>query len=483
MSERRIAARGLLDANGRPKKIKVSPARIVAFETLKTVETDGAYANLALPQVLAKAELSVRDAALATEIVYGTLRNLSRIDWVLEQCMPRKISEVDASVRVVLRLTAHQILHMRVPDHAAVAEAVELTKYVAGFGVEKFVNGVARAIVDHTPGEWDRRMQSIENKVERVAVQYSHPQWIVRAFAQALVAHGRPAKELKTLLAADNANPQVMLCARPGQILPGELADAVDRYIGVEPTPSVYSEWGVAIPHGDPGRLHAVRDGRAAVQDEGSQLVASALAEYPVEEENQSWLDMCAGPGGKAGLLAAYAALDGINLLANEVTPHRAKLVEQTIRGFDNVEVVVGDGREISKHGKFTKIMLDAPCTGLGSLRRRPESRWNRQPSDVRNLCELQAQLLDAGVEALEVGGVLAYVTCSPHEAETNAQIERIALRADVEILDTAAAVAAVTMEEIELTPTPIGGGNTIQLWPHVHGTDAMFLCLLRKVK
>lgn len=483
MSEKRIAGQSLLDAEGRPRKIKVSPARIVSYETLMQVEEKGAFANLALPQILAKAQLSNRDAALATEIVYGTLRNRSRIDWVLQQCMPRQLSEIDTPVRVILRLTAHQILHMRVPDHAAVAEAVELAKYVTGFGVEKFVNGVARSLVEHTPGEWTRRINTIENNVERVSVQYSHPQWMVRAFAQALVAHGRPAKELTKLLTADNSSPQVMLCARPGQILPGELADAVDRYIGVEPTPSVYSEWGVQIAHGDPGRLHAVRDGRAAVQDEGSQLVTAALAEYVLETDNQRWLDMCAGPGGKAGLLAAYASLEGISLLANEVTPHRAKLVEQTVRHFDNVEVVVGDGREIKQHGKFAKIMLDAPCSGMGSLRRRPESRWNRQPGDVRDLCELQAQLLNAGLEALEVGGVLAYVTCSPHEAETNAQIKRVASRNDLEILDTAAALQAVAMEPIELTPTPINAGNTVQLWPHVHGSDAMFLSLIRKVK
>lgn len=471
------------DSRGRSKSLRVSKARVVAYEVLLKVEVDKAYANLALPPALAEAKLDIRDAALATELVYGSLRNQARIDWVIEQCMPRKVADLDPEVRVILRMTGHQILHMRVPDHASVAESVELTKHKCGFGVEKFVNGVARAMVEHTPGEWHRRINAIEANVTRVSVQYSHPEWMVRAFAQALVAHGRPAKELTALLEADNTNPEVMLCARPGQILPADLADDAARFLRAEPRPSTFSEWGVALNQGDPGRLKAVRDGRAAVQDEGSQLVASALAEVPVEILDNRWLDMCAGPGGKAGLLAAYADVNHASLLANEVTPHRARLVEQTVRGFENVEVVVGDGREVAKHGKFSRIMLDAPCSGLGSLRRRPESRWNRKPSDVPQLCQLQSELLEAGLEALEVGGVLAYVTCSPHEQETIGQIKRIAERDDIEILDAKAAVEAVSMEPIELTSTAVGGGSTVQLWPHLHHTDAMFLSLIRRVK
>ncbi|MCS4484359.1 16S rRNA methyltransferase [Gleimia sp. 6138-11-ORH1] len=481
--EENKARKATSESRGRTRNLRVSRARVVAYEVLLEVEVNKAFANLALPPALSKAKLDLRDAALATELVYGSLRNQARIDWVIEQCMPRKLTDLDSEVRVILRMTGHQILHMRVPDHAAVAESVELTKYMCGFGVEKFVNGVARAMVEHTPGEWERRIKAIEANVTRVSIQYSHPEWIVRAFAQALVAHGLPAKELTALLAANNTNPEVMLCARPGQVLPADLADDAARYLRAEPRPATYSEWGVALNQGDPGRLNAIRDGRASVQDEGSQLVASALAELEIATEDTKWLDMCAGPGGKAGLLAAYADLNGVDLLANEVTAHRAQLVEQTVRPFDNVEVVVGDGREIAKHGKFSRIMLDAPCTGLGSLRRRPESRWNRKPSDVIQLCKLQAELLDAGLDALEIGGVLAYVTCSPHEQETIAQIKRIADRSDIEILNTKAAVEAVAMEPIKLTATEIGSGNTIQLWPHLHQTDAMFLCLIKKVK
>lgn len=464
-------------------KTRVSQARIVAFNTLLKVEVEDAFANIALPKILSEANLDSRDSAFATELVYGTIRNQAKLDWVIEQCMPKQITQLDPEVRAILRLTAHQLLHLRVPDHAAVAEAVELTKRSCGFGVEKFVNGVARAMAEHTAGEWERRLKTIENNVKRVSVQYSHPEWIVRAFAQALVAHGRNPKELTNLLKADNTNPAVMLCARPGRILPGELADDAADFLGADPRPGDYSEWSVAINQGDPGKLAAIRHGAAAVQDEGSQLVASALAEYPLEKDGGTWLDMCAGPGGKAGLIAAYADLAEATLLANEVSAHRAHLVKQTVREYNNVEVIVGDGRKIAEKGRFSRIMLDAPCSGLGALRRRPESRWRRQPNDLKGLLQLQAELLDAGLDALEKEGILAYVTCSPHEAETVKQIQRIANREDLRILDSTAAIRAVSMSEIELTPVEIGAGNAVQLWPHLHSTDAMFLCLIQKTK
>lgn len=462
---------------------RVQLSRVVAYETLLSVDIDSAYANLILPQRISQARLDKRDASFATELAYGTLRNLGRIDWVLSQCINRPLDELDPQVRAILRMTAHQILHLRVPDHAAVAQSVELAKQECERGAEKFINGVSRSIVEQSPAEWERRIQSITNDAQRVSVQYSHPEWIVRAFAAALVAHGRDPRELEELLHANNTNPWVTLCARPGLILPADLADDVEYFLKAEARPGDYSEWSVVISGGDPGRLFAVRDGRAVVQDEGSQLVASALAEVEVEGENHRWLDMCAGPGGKAGLLGAIAATRSETLLANEIAPHRAELVENSVRELGNVEVVVGDGRQISAHGTFHRILLDAPCTGLGALRRRPESRWRRTPADVPPLVSLQAELIDEGVRALAPGGVLAYVTCSPHEQETIRQMKRIESRGDIEFLSAGDAVDSVSMSEIELRKTPMGAGNVVQLWPHIHSTDAMFLALVRKVK
>ena len=156
----------------RPRSVEDS--RRVAYEALLKIETEGAYANLVLPPMLTKARLSPRDAGMTTELVYGTLRYRDRIDWVLSQCMNRKIADVDPEVRAILRMTAHQILHMRVPDHASVAQAVELAKQVSERGSEKFVNGVARSVAEHSPAEWEKRMQRIENDAERLSIIYSH---------------------------------------------------------------------------------------------------------------------------------------------------------------------------------------------------------------------------------------------------------------------------------------------------------------------
>ncbi|WIK65082.1 RsmB/NOP family class I SAM-dependent RNA methyltransferase [Gleimia hominis] len=464
-----------------PKRVEAS--RKVAFDALMAVETQDAYANLALPPLISRAHLGRRDAAFATELTYGTLRKQRRIDWVVSQNLKRSLADLDAPVRVILRLCAHQILHLRVPDHAAVSEGVELAKHECDRGAEKFVNGVLRSIVDHSVGEWDRRISAIKDNAQRVSVEYSHPEWMVRQFATALAAHGRDPRELTELLEVNNANPWVTLCARPGMILPGDLADIAVQALRCEVRPGDYSEWSVVLSAGDPGRLEPVREGIAAVQDEGSQLVATAFAETPVPDGGSdfAWLDQCAGPGGKAGLLAAFARESGAHLVANEVAAHRARLVENTLRPFSNVDVVVGDGREVSARGQFDRILLDAPCTGLGSLRRRPESRWRRQVSDLESLVQLQAQLIDEALRALRPGGILGYVTCSPVKQETTDQIRRVAKQPGVRVLNAAAAVREVSMSDIELTPVQIGDGNVIQLWPHVHDTDAMFLAILTK--
>jgi 16S rRNA (cytosine967-C5)-methyltransferase len=236
---------------------------------------------------------------------------------------------------------------------------------------------------------------------------------------------------------------------------------------------------------GDPAGLAEVRDGRAGVQDEGSQLVTLAFAGAPVDGPDARWLDLCAGPGGKAALLGALAAGRGARLVANEVQPHRARLVEQAVAGLPDgavEEVRTGDGRTVGadEPGGYDRVLVDAPCTGLGALRRRPESRWRRSPADLAGLAELQRELLASALRAVRVGGVVAYVTCSPHLAETRLVVTD-AVRArtkagdGVEVLDAVAAVRAVS------PGVDLPDRTDVQLWPHVHGTDAMHLTLLRR--
>ncbi|MBK4346796.1 rRNA small subunit methyltransferase B [Lacisediminihabitans sp. G11-30] len=452
---------------------RIQPARRVAYEVITAVRRDDAYANLLLPVKLERARLGAQDAALATELTYGTLRQQGYYDAVIELAAKRPTSEIDEAILDVLRLGVHQLLSMRVAAHAAVDESVSLAREVGSRSATGFVNGVLRTITRSEPDEWRARvMAAPRTDDERLSLEFSHPVWIVRAFRQALAAEGRE-EELEALLEADNFAPKVSLVALPGIAKVSEIRGE---------RASKYSPVAGVSDGGDPALLPAVHEGRARVQDEGSQLAALALSRARPIEPGERWLDLCAGPGGKAVLLAAEAALGGVTLVANEITPARAQLVRNALKVLpEPPQVLVQDGRELGEQlaGQFDRILLDAPCTGLGALRRRPEARWRKQPKDVPDLSALQTQLLEAGLTALKPGGILAYVTCSPHLAETRAVVGSVLKnRTDVRRLDAVEVLSGVTK-----TPLPLGDGDDghVQLWPHRHGTDAMFIALLQR--
>ncbi|QCB93618.1 RsmB/NOP family class I SAM-dependent RNA methyltransferase [Cellulomonas shaoxiangyii] len=491
--------RGAARAEGRGHRSAASPgqrartgdaARAAAFDTLRAVADTDSYANLVLPPLLRDRQITGRDAGFATELAYGTLRLRGRYDAVLAQASSRPLDQVDPPVLDVLRLGAHQLLGMRVPPHAAVSETVGLARDRVGAGAAQFVNAVLRRVAERDLDEWLTRIGAAADPAgtdesARLAVTESHPAWVVRALREALVGDGRPAGDVADLLAADNAPPRVTLVARPGLVDPAELAEQA----GADATAGAYAPTAVVLTGGgDPGSLRAVRDGRAGVQDEGSQLVTLALAAAPIDGPDARWLDLCAGPGGKASLLGALAAQRGARLVANEVQPHRSRLVAQALRAVpaDAVEEVrTGDGRTVGadEPGGYDRVLLDAPCTGLGALRRRPESRWRRTPADLATLSALQRELLGSALAAVRPGGVVAYVTCSPHLAETRLVVTdalRAAARAgtDVEVVDAGPVLAEVAPA---WAATRSGDRPDVQLWPHVHGTDAMHLTLLRR--
>ncbi|MFD7581282.1 rRNA cytosine-C5-methyltransferase, partial [Kitasatospora sp. NPDC059817] len=244
-----------------------------------------------------------------------------------------------------------------------------------------------------------------------------------------------------------------------------------------EAEPGRWSPFALRLAEGgDPGSLEAVRDNRAGVQDEGSQLVALALANAPLDGPDRLWLDGCAGPGGKAALLAALAAERGAGLVASEKQPHRARLVARALEGNPGpYTVITADGtRPAWRSGGFDRVLVDVPCSGLGALRRRPEARWRRRPADVAAFGPLQRDLLRSAIDATRVGGVVGYATCSPHLAETRAVVDDV-LRAEggrVEWIDARPLLPGVPA---------LGDGPDVQLWPHLHGTDAMYLALLRR--
>ena len=450
---------------------RVDPVRGAAYDVLVTVREQDAYTNLVLPPLLRSRGLRDRDAAFATELVSGTIRRQGLYDAVVAANVDRPLTKVDPGVLDALRLGAHQILSMRVPTHAAVGTTVDLVKAKVGHRPAGFVNAVLRKVARHDLDGWVRRVapDPSADPVGFASVAHAHPRWVVEAFAQALGP--RADAELDAMLAADNDAPRVSLVARPGLATVQELVAA-----GGEA--SALSPYAVTLPGGDPAAIPAVAEGRAGVQDEGSQLVALALAAAPVEGRDERWLDACAGPGGKAALLAAVAGRRGARLLASERQPHRATLVGSatTGAGAGLLGVVAADGtRPAWQPGTFDRVLVDAPCSGRGALRRRPEARWRKSVADLDGLVPLQEGLLGAALDAVRPGGAVAYVTCSPVLAETAGVVTTVLdRRSDVRLEDATPLLPGVT----DLAGPLVG---TVQLWPHRHGTDAMFLAVLRR--
>jgi 16S rRNA (cytosine967-C5)-methyltransferase len=440
--------------------VRLDLPRQVAYEALAAVHRDDAYANLVLPKLLRQAGLSGRDAAFTTELTYGTLRQTGTLDAIIASAADRAVERIDPPVRDALRLGAYQLLHMRVGAHAAVDTTVNLVRFLTP-GAAGFANAVLRRISGSSREEWVARL-STGDEIADLSLAHAHPQWIVRSFVDSL----KSVDSAGRALAADNVAPPVHLCARPGLIERSSLGGKPGRF----------SPYSVVLDSGDPASIPAVRDGLAHVQDEGSQLVAAALATAPLDGPDASWLDLCAGPGGKAGLLGALARQRGATVTAVEVAPHRASLVSQAVRGLP-VKVECLDGRSVGQDepGVYDRVLVDAPCTGLGALRRRPEARWRRQPSDLPPLTRRQRELLGSALAAVRPGGLVAYVTCSPHLVETEVTVKESVRRSPVgvELVDARPLLPANMPD--------LGEGPAVQLWPHLHGTDAMYLAVLRR--
>ncbi len=447
-----------------PRRKPLDPARQAAFDVLRAVSGRDAYANLALPALLRERGITGRDAAFATELTYGTCRSLGLLDAIIAKAAGRSTELIDPVLLDLLRLGAYQLLRTRVEPHAAVDTTVEQAGIEFDTARAGFVNGVLRAIGRRDEASWVAELAPPPDTdpIGHLAFIHAHPRWIAQAFADAL---GADAGELGALLASDDERPLVHLAARPGTLTSDELAQAVDGTVGR------YSPYAVYLAGGDPGSLAPVRDGSAQVQDEGSQLVARALTLEPLDGSDGRWLDLCAGPGGKTALLAAIGAASGARVTAVEPAAHRAELVEQNVRGLD-VDVLQVDGRETGlAPASFDRVLVDAPCTGLGALRRRPEARWRRQPGDVPTLARLQRELLASAIALTRPGGVVLYATCSPHLAETVGVVADAVRRHPVRAIDTRALFDPVA---------DLGAGPYVQLWPHRHGTDAMFAAALQ---
>ena len=438
---------------------KPDATRLLAYDVFHEVNRNGGYSNLLLPRALSESTLDDRDKGFATELVYGTLRMQGRHDWILSQASDRPWNDVDPALVDVARLGAHQLFEMRVPTHAAVSATVELGRKVLGESKASFLNAILRKISQKTLDEYIKEISLISDDIERLSILHSHPEWIISAFKDQLGS----LSEVEELLIANNIPARPTLVSWPG-------LSTQDDLVGLGATVTKFSPFGATF-EGAPSSLDLIIQRKAGVQDEGSQLVAKVFSD--VAKGQDSWLDLCAGPGGKAALLSAIAKEENISFSANEISEVRAKLVAQVVQG---APVSTVDAREIASLGKtYGAILADVPCTGLGALRRRPEVRWRRSIGDLKSLVLLQKEIIDAAIAVLSPGGVLGYATCSPHLSETRIAVaEALKRHPDMDLVDLSEYVHP------QLRESAIDRGS-LALWTHRHNTDAMFLSILRK--
>jgi 16S rRNA (cytosine967-C5)-methyltransferase len=421
-------------------------ARRVALDVVRRVTEEGAYSNLALPRTIARAGLSGRDAALATELAYGTLRRRLRLDDAIGPLLDRPLDTAPKSARAVLRLGAYQLLETRIPAHAAVAETVELAEPRH----RGFVNAVLRRLASTPPGVPEGAGD------DDVAVRTGVEAWVVRELRRLL---GDEAEAAAAALAAPasltlRANP----CREDAETLERELERA-----------GVRAERGALVPEsllvagGSPASLPGFGEGWFAVQDQASTFVVRALDPQPGDRV----LDVCAAPGGKAGHLACLVGPAG-TLVAADAEPGRVGLIVGTLArlGVSGL-VLVQDGRRPAVRGPFDRILVDAPCSGIGSARRRPELLWRPRRDQLSGLARTQVGIVSAVAGLLRPGGRLAYSVCTFPRAETDAACDAILRRCP-------------DLAPVELVG-PDGPAARIRLWPHRHGCDAMFVAGFRR--
>ena len=442
-------------------KPKPGAARLLAFDLVSQVNRNGAFANLRLPELLSESDLDLRDRSFVTELAYGTLRMQGKHDFAISLKADRPINELDEKIVDLLRLGIHQIFEMRVPIHAAVGETVEVARAVAGESKASYVNALLRSIsadLDlYEAVKSDEKLPAIE----RLSILYSHPIWIINAYFDQL----KDWNAVEELLRINNIPVSPHIVAWPGKSSVEEILQVGGEKLAMG-TFSVLSD---SLPNDYP----AIKDKRAGIQDMGSQLVAEIF--FATKNDSRlKWLDLCAGPGGKAALLHNLLLTEKPNdlFLANEPTSHRADLVARVV---PKNKVISLDGRDSQSFGeKFDRILIDAPCSGLGALRRRPEARWRRSLNDLKELLPLQRDLIDSAYEMLNPGGIIGFATCSPLLAETKSQILDAKYRhKDLKILDIA-----------QFSPSGSTGVNpdgSLQLWTHLDGSDSMFMALLQK--
>jgi 16S rRNA (cytosine967-C5)-methyltransferase len=442
MGERRAGATRTSATATRPT------ARRVALDAIRRVTDEGAYSNLTLPRTLERARLPERDAAFATELVYGTLRRLVPIDHALGPLLERPLDTAPKGARAALRLGAYQLRYLRVPPHAAVSETVGLLDRRH----RGFVNAVLRRLATTAPDVPDG-----PGDLE-VSIRTGLAAWAIRELRRILVSDDETERAAAALAERAPLTIRTNTCATTVDELERSLAAAG---VGCE-RGRVHPD-SLVVASGAPSSLPGFAEGRFAVQDQASSFVVSALDPQPGDRV----LDVCAGPGGKTGHLACLVG-EGGRSVAADVSPSRLELVRANAERLGaRTNLLVQDGRRPAVRGGFDRVLVDAPCSGIGSARRRPELLWRAGKDELSGLARLQVGIATAAAGLLRPGGRLVYSVCTFPRAETDAACDAIARRAP-------------ELEPVELAG-PDGPAERIRLWPHRHGCDAMFVAGFRR--
>lgn len=436
----------------------MATAREVALKALVDCHKHGAWADGALKRELAKAGLDSRDGALASRLCYGVLQQQMYLDFLLSEFSSMPLERMQPVVLDALRLGAYQLLFTdKIPANAAVNESVELVKK---FGKNKkaagFVNGILRNL--------DRNRAALpplpEEEIRRLSIQYSHPQWLVKEFLRQLGA-----EETRQLLECHNGAVAMTAQVNTLKNSAAELRAELEAE-GVRVTPHPWLENCFILENtGNLEALEAFRRGGFYIQDPAAKLAVLAAA----PKAGERVLDLCAAPGGKSFSAAILMQNQGY-LESHDIYPHKVKALRQNaLRLGITLEAKVMDARE-AVEGQFDLVIADVPCSGLGIIRKKPDIRY-KDPSDFKELEQIQREILDNAAKLVRVGGRLLYATCTLREAENGAQVAAFRRRTGG--------------FRVEKVPLPEGVGTVedgmVTLWSHRHGTDGFFFTLLRK--
>ena len=424
--------------------------RLAATKILCDVATKGAWANVALAQTLRAEKFSDLDRKFCTELVYGTVKAGASLDWKISKYLKRPLSKVDDKILAVLRVGLYQVFFLdRVPNSAAVNESVELAKKFCGLSASKFVNGVMRSAVR----EPHKSNFPTGDDLQSLALRTFHPLWLVKLFAEEF---GLDAT--KQLLAFDNDDPPLCLRVNRLKTTREEVLDALISF-GLQAEPSTLAPEGIICRgHGALDKFQPLRAGFCQVQDESSMTAARLL--NPAAGEFV--IDCCAAPGGKSTHLAELMNNRG-RIIAADVYETKLEHVKQNAQrlGIKIIEPLLIDARELGDKfpGQADKVLVDAPCSGLGVLRRKADLRWRKTSDELKDLPTLQGEILSSAAKTLKRGGCLLYSTCTITRRENQEVVEKfLAEHEDFQLIDMQ------------------------MLLPHVTNTDGFFSAKLTKV-